>query len=112
MNREFWNGRRVFVTGHTGFKGAWLCLLLERLGATVAGYALAPPTDPSLYDRADAGAKVANTTADLRELGRVQPAEQRDSRHHLQKRFVHAGFLAAIPAPVKTRERDRPGCRH
>ena len=76
MNREFWKGRRVFVTGHTGFKGAWLCLLLERLGAKVAGYALPPPTEPSLYALADAGAQVQSTTADLRELGRLSEAMQ------------------------------------
>jgi CDP-glucose 4,6-dehydratase len=45
---SFWSGKRVFLTGHTGFKGAWLCKLLERLGAEVTGYALAPET-PSMY---------------------------------------------------------------
>lgn len=47
---NFWRGRRVLVTGHTGFKGAWLALWLEHLGAEVCGYALAPETDPSLFD--------------------------------------------------------------
>lgn len=46
----FWAGRNVFVTGHTGFKGAWLVLWLKRLGATVTGYSLAPSTDPNLFD--------------------------------------------------------------
>ena len=50
MNPQFWRGRRVFLTGHTGFKGSWLCLWLNRLGAHVTGYALAPPTTPSLYE--------------------------------------------------------------
>ena len=45
MTEAFWRGRRVLVTGHTGFKGAWLCLWLERLGAEVAAFAL-PPTEP------------------------------------------------------------------
>ncbi len=49
MNAAFWAGRRVFITGHTGFKGGWLALWLTELGATVSGYALQPPTDPNLF---------------------------------------------------------------
>ncbi|MGO7425166.1 CDP-glucose 4,6-dehydratase, partial [Rhizobium ruizarguesonis] len=44
---DFWNGRRVFLTGHTGFKGSWLSLWLERLGAEVTAVSLAPETEPS-----------------------------------------------------------------
>ena len=47
---EFYRGKRVFVTGHTGFKGAWLCHILKKAGAEVTGYALQPPTDPSLFE--------------------------------------------------------------
>lgn len=47
--QEFYRGKRVFVTGHTGFKGAWLCRMLQHMGANVTGYALEPPTDPSLF---------------------------------------------------------------
>lgn len=52
MDRNFWKNKKVFVTGHTGFKGSWLCLWLSRLGAQVSGYALVPPTDPSLFVQA------------------------------------------------------------
>src|SRR4030088_1729409 len=50
LNRSFWKGRKVFVTGHTGFKGSWLSLWLHTLGADVTGYALDPPTEPSHWD--------------------------------------------------------------
>ena len=52
LKPELWKGKRVFVTGHTGFKGSWLCLWLHKLGAQVTGYALAPPTQPSLFELA------------------------------------------------------------
>ena len=48
----FWQGKKVFLTGHTGFKGSWLSLWLQRLGAEVTGYSLAPPTSPSLFETA------------------------------------------------------------
>ncbi len=50
VDRNFWYNRRVFVTGHTGFKGAWFCSMLRSMGAVVIGYALAPSTDPSLHE--------------------------------------------------------------
>lgn len=50
IDRKFWSGKRVFLTGHTGFKGGWLSLWLQRLGADVTGYALSPSTDPSLFE--------------------------------------------------------------
>ena len=49
INSKFWNGRRVFLTGHTGFKGSWLSLWLSELGAELTGYSLSPPTSPSLF---------------------------------------------------------------
>jgi CDP-glucose 4,6-dehydratase len=49
VDPTFWKGKRVFLTGNTGFKGSWLSLWLETLGATVTGFALPPPTDPSLF---------------------------------------------------------------
>ena len=47
---EFYRGKRVLVTGHTGFKGAWLCHILKKMGAEVTGFALEPPTSPSLFE--------------------------------------------------------------
>ncbi|MGI9658450.1 MAG: CDP-glucose 4,6-dehydratase [Gaiellaceae bacterium] len=73
MNPTFWKGRRVLVTGHTGFKGAWLCLLLHRMGATTAGYALDPPGHPSLFEQASVSSTLArDTRADVRDLDRLR----------------------------------------
>jgi CDP-glucose 4,6-dehydratase len=70
----FWRGRRVLLTGHTGFKGAWLALWLKRLGATVAGYSLPAPTRPSLYELAAVGETVDSVEGDVRDLGQLQAA--------------------------------------
>ncbi len=65
---EFWKGKKVFITGHTGFKGAWMCLLLNKLGADVTGYALDPPTDPSLYELCKIDTLIESRSADVRSL--------------------------------------------
>jgi CDP-glucose 4,6-dehydratase len=71
----FYAGKRVLVTGHTGFKGGWLALWLHRLGAVVHGYALGPPTKPSLFECACIGTVLASDTrADLADLDRLKSA--------------------------------------
>jgi len=67
MTPEFWRGKRVFMTGHTGFKGSWLSLWLQQLGAELTGYALNPPTDPSLFEVAKVGASMHSIIADIRD---------------------------------------------
>ncbi len=68
MNPIFWKNKRVLVTGHTGFKGGWLCQLLSSFGAQVSGYALSPPTQPSLYSLAHVDELVQSTTSDICDL--------------------------------------------
>jgi CDP-glucose 4,6-dehydratase len=67
MNGDFWHGKRVFVTGHTGFKGSWLALWLQRLGAELQGYALPAPTTPSLFALAGIEKERYTTFADIRD---------------------------------------------
>ncbi len=74
MTPDFWRGRRVFVTGHTGFKGSWLTLWLRRWGAEVAGFALPPPTEPSLHALARLGGEVRETIADIRDESALRRA--------------------------------------
>jgi CDP-glucose 4,6-dehydratase len=71
LNRSFWKDRNVLVTGHTGFKGSWLCLWLESLGANVSGYALAPPTQPNLFEQAQVADSLNSICADIRDLPRL-----------------------------------------
>src|ERR1700676_4864194 len=74
LNRSFWKGRRVFLTGHTGFKGSWLSLWLHALGADVPGYALDPPTQPNLFEQADVAGTLRSVFADIRDFPRLAAA--------------------------------------
>jgi CDP-glucose 4,6-dehydratase len=65
VNAQFWRGKRVLVTGHTGFKGGWLVLWLQKMGATVAGYALPAEPDESLFELAAIGEQMESVHADI-----------------------------------------------
>ncbi|MCM1174359.1 MAG: CDP-glucose 4,6-dehydratase [Blautia sp.] len=68
LDIEFYSGKKVFVTGHTGFKGAWMCKLLINAGANVIGYSLKPPTDPSLFELCHINEQMISITGDIRDL--------------------------------------------
>lgn len=72
----FYRGKRVFVTGHTGFKGTWLVRTLLGAGAEVTGYALEPPTDPSLYALTETGKDIQSIIGDIRDLDHVTSSMQ------------------------------------
>lgn len=71
---NFYNGKRVFVTGHTGFKGAWLCRILTKFGAEVTGYSLEPPTDPSLFELAKIDTDINSIIGDVRDFDSLKNA--------------------------------------
>lgn len=80
VDPNFWAGKRVFLTGHTGFKGSWLTLWLGAMGAEVYGYALAPGDEPNLFDLVDGGNGIVSTMGDIRDAAPL-----------------HAAFTAAEP---------------
>ncbi len=76
MFKDFYNGKRVFITGHTGFKGSWLSEWLLLLGARPMGYSLAPATDPALFNQLDLAGRIKHEIGDIRELDGLRRALQ------------------------------------
>lgn len=74
MNPDFWRSRKVLVTGHTGFKGTWLSMLLKKLGADVAGFSLDPPTEPSLFELCGLRREMPSFLGDIRDYEEVKRA--------------------------------------
>lgn len=112
MNPTFWQGKQVLVTGHTGFKGAWLCMLLNSFGARVAGYALDPPTQPSLYELARVDELVDSTLGDVRDLESLS-----ERVHAFAPRFVfhmaaQSVVLRSYDDPVETYSTNVLGTVH
>jgi len=102
MNPSFWRDKRVFVTGHTGFKGSWLSLLLHAFGARVTGYALPAPTTPSLYALARVDELVDSVTGDIRDLDKLTAslrASEADVVLHMAAQSV---VLRSYEDPVDT----------
>jgi len=68
MDLEFYKGKKVLITGHTGFKGTWLCRILLNAGADITGYALTPPTEPNLFSLSGIENKMDSIIGDIRDL--------------------------------------------
>jgi len=95
-------GKRVFVTGHTGFKGSWLCEWLLGLGADVTGYSLPPPTKPSLFEQLGLSRRLKHILGDVRDQKRLITAMMAARPHYVFHLAAQPIVLAAYAGPVDT----------
>lgn len=109
---SFWKNRRVLITGQSGFKGAWLSLWLESLGAQVSGYSLAPPSQPNLFDSAEVARGTVAINGDLRDLAALKTA----LNNHQPEVIFHLAAQALVRRsyndPVETFETNVQGTVH
>jgi CDP-glucose 4,6-dehydratase len=102
METAFWKGRKVFITGHTGFKGSWLSLWLQSLGAEVTGYALAPETEPAMFSLARVGEGMTSVLGDVRDLDSLAAAMDRARPEVVLHLAAQALVRRSYSSPVDT----------
>jgi CDP-glucose 4,6-dehydratase len=102
VDKEFWQGKKVLLTGHTGFKGAWLSLWLRLLGARIIGYSLAPPTTPSLFEVARLRDLLTHIERDIRDLAHLQEVVQTHSPEIVIHLAAQALVRRSYQEPVET----------
>ena len=103
------SGRRVFITGHTGFKGSWLLAMLRHLGAEIHGYSLAPPTTPSLFDEAALSADCHDERADVSDLVSLRASMAQASPEIVFHLAAQPLVLSSMTEPVATFEVNSQG---
>lgn len=112
MDWQFWKNKKVLITGHTGFKGSWLCLWLQELGAKVVGYALQSPTEPNLFKLAQVENGIVSLIDDIRNFESLASA----MRQHRPEIVIHMAAQALVrrsyEAPVETYQTNVMGTVH
>jgi CDP-glucose 4,6-dehydratase len=112
MTPGFWSGKRVLLTGHTGFKGAWAAMWLEQLGARVVGLALPPDQSPALYDLARVGELIDSRFVDLRDAAAVEAAVGAQTFDLVLHMAAQAIVRTAIADPIGTLASNVMGTAH
>jgi CDP-glucose 4,6-dehydratase len=102
VNPQFWCGKRVLITGHTGFKGSWLALWLHRLGASVVGYSLSAPTNPSLFEIARVSEGIESITGNVRDLSHLAAVMEKARPQLVIHMAAEAIVRRSYAAPVET----------
>jgi CDP-glucose 4,6-dehydratase len=112
VNPSFWQGKRVFLTGHTGFKGSWMSLWLQSLGAELTGFSLEPPTQPSLFDVARVADGMRSIIGDVRDLSGLQAALQQAKPEIVIHMAAQALVRYSYQNPVETYATNVMGTVH
>ena len=109
MSFNFWKNKRVLITGHTGFKGSWFCLWLQKLKANLCGYALCPPTEPSLFELTSVVENMTSIEADIRDFKKLKKCIK-DFKPEI---IFHMAAQSLVPqsytSPVETYETNVMG---